>query len=289
MGDGQPEIGQPENAGSERARRGSEPPRSPTAAADAELADLRRQVDALHRAVRARDDFIAIAAHELRNPMTPILAVAELALKAAREAGDTCPARLVVLLERMQIFVEDFIKRSTRLLEVTRIEAGKSQLVLAPTDLSALMHAVADRYEALGVRGGSPIRREIEDGVHGVLDRLAVEQAVENLVSNALRFGARKPLSLRLGSDGTRAWLEVEDRGPGLSADQQAGLFGRFEQIVAQQRGSGFGIGLWLTNHLVSSMGGDIRVSSREGHGATFTVTLPLAPSPPHRTDHDAS
>ena len=250
-----------------------------TRTADQELADLHHQVGTLREALRARDDFIAIAAHELRNPMTPILAVAELALQAAREAEDTCPARITVLLERMQLFVRDFVQRSTRLLEVPRIEAGMPPPTCAPTDLSALVRTVADRYASVAARGCSPIRCEIEDGLHGVLDRVAVEQAIENLLSNAIKFGAGKPLSIRLRSDGARARIEVEDHGAGMSAEQQAGLFGPFAPTVARHRGGGFGIGLWRTNRLVSSMGGDIAVASREGAGSCFTVTLPLVPS----------
>jgi len=78
--------------------------------------------------VRARDDFIAIAAHELRNPMTPVIGVAELALVVARKAEGTCPPRVIELLERLQGLVHDYMNRATRLLDVSRIEAGKLQL-----------------------------------------------------------------------------------------------------------------------------------------------------------------
>jgi two-component system, OmpR family, sensor kinase len=120
----------------ERAPLGDLPGKAAPDAAGSELADLRRQVVELRRAVRARDDFIAIAAHELRNPMTPIMAVAELALKAARDSERACPSRVTTLLERMQLLVQDFIQRSTRLLDVGRIEAGNLRLEPSPTDLS---------------------------------------------------------------------------------------------------------------------------------------------------------
>ena len=246
--------------------------------APSELADLRRQVVELRQAVRARDDFIAIAAHELRNPMTPIIGVAELALAAARKAEGTCPPRVMILLERMQLLAEDFIQRSTRLLDVTRIEAGNLRLEPDATDLSELVRSVAQKYEVTAVRGRSPVELDIEDGVTGVLDRLAVEQVAENLLSNAFKFGAGQPVTLRLRSDGRSAWLDVQDRGIGMSPEQQARLFVRFEQVVAQHRGSGFGVGLWLANSLVTAMSGRISVSSQASEGATFTVMLPLVP-----------
>ncbi len=254
-----------------------------------ELAELRQQVVELREAVRARDDFLAIAAHELRNPMTPIMAVAELALKAALDAGSACPPRVTTLLERMQLLTQDFIQRSMRLLDVSRIEAGNLRLEPSSTDLSALVLAVAQKYDVIAARSHSPVERDIEDGIVGVLDRLAVEQVFENLLSNALKFGAGKPVTLRLRSDEGSAQLDVQDRGIGMLPDQQARLFGRFEQVIAQHRGTGFGVGLWLTNRLVTAMGGRIAVSSRVGEGSTFTVTLPFAPSEPDRTTHDAT
>ena len=254
-----------------------------------ELANLRQQVAELRQAVRARDDFIAIAAHELRNPMTPIMMVAEMALKAARAAEDGCPPRVTTLLERMQLLAQDFIQRSTRLLDVARIESGNLRLLPSETDLSALVRSVAQTYEIIAARSHSLIELDVQDGVTGFVDRLGVEQVIENLLSNALKFSNGEPMTLRLCSDGCMAQLEVQDRGIGMAPEQQARLFGRFEQVMAQHRGSGFGIGLWLSNCLVMGMGGSIDVSSSLGRGSTFTVTLPLSPSDADRTTHGAA
>ena len=252
--------------------------------AASELADLREEVTRLHQAVRARDDFIAIAAHELRNPMTPILGVAELALAAAQASKGSCPARVTVLLERMQVLARDFIKRSTRLLDVSRIETGNLQLDRSVTDISSVVRLVARNYEDTAVRGGGSLALDVQDGITGVLDRLAVEQVVENLLSNALKFGMGKPVAIQLRSDGWSATLHVRDLGIGMSPAQQARIFARFEQVVIQHKGGGFGIGLWVANRLVTAMDGRISVVSVAGEGAIFTVTLPLANPTPNRT-----
>lgn len=255
-----------------------------------ELAALRQQVEELRQAVRARDDFIAIAAHELRNPMTPLLGVADLALASARAAEDTCPPRVTILLERMQLIVQDYVQRATRLLDVSRIQAGNLRLEPSATDLSALVLSVSQRYEVTAIRGRSPLDLDIADAVCGVWDRLAVEQIAENLLSNALKFGVGQPVTLRLRSDERSARLEVQDRGVGMTSDQQARIFGRFEQVVSQHRDAGgFGIGLWVANQLAGAMGGCVTVSSRLGEGSTFTVTLPLTPADRDRTTHDAA
>lgn len=250
-------------------------------AAETTIEELRREVAELRREVCARDEFIAIAAHELRNPMTPLLGVAGLALATARAAGPDCPPRLTMLLERMQLLTQDFIARSTRLLDVTRIEAGNLRLDVSPTDFSDVARSVAQKYEMAAARAGSDLELDIQDGVTGVWDRLAVEQVTENLLSNALKFGAGKPVTLRLRANGDAASLDVRDRGIGMDAEHLARIFGKFEQIVADHKGGGFGVGLWVSQHLVTAMGGRIAVASRPGDGATFTVTLPLSPPSP--------
>jgi two-component system, OmpR family, sensor kinase len=264
-----------------------EPRPDGAAEAASETAELRRRVEELHQAVRARDDFIAIAAHELRNPMTPIIGLTEAALAAARNAEGVSP-RVTTLLEHLQRAARDFIRRATRLLDVGRIESGNLRLEPTEIDLSELVRTVVGRYTVAAAHGRSELELEVEDGVSGVWDRLAAEEIVENLLSNALKFGMGRPVTLRLRSDGRSALLQVQDRGVGMPPDQQARIFGRFEQVVGQHRGSGFGVGLWVASRLVAAMDGRIDVSSRVGEGSTFSVTLPLAPPEPGGTTHAA-
>jgi len=252
-----------------------------------ELAQLRQLVDDLRLAVRARDDFIAIAAHELRNPMTPIVGVAELALISARKAEARCPPRVILLLERLKGLVQDYVGRATKLLDVSRLEAGNFQLEPSATNLSHLVLSIVHRYEAEATHQHCVLELGIEAEVSGLFDPLAVEQIIDNLVSNAIKFGAGKPVTVRLRSNGHAAWLEVQDGGIGMSCDQQDRIFGRFEQIVAHHHGGGFGLGLWIANRLVEAMDGRITVLSRPGEGSTFTVMLPLVHADRDRTAHD--
>lgn len=251
--------------------------------ASSELVRLRLLVDDLRLAVRTRNDFIAIAAHELRNPMTPIQGYTELALAAARRAEGACPPRIADLLEKMQFAIREFIKRATTLLDVSRIEADNLQLNPSATDLSAVVLSVVERYELKAAHGNSPIKLELAEGISGQWDHLAVEQVIENLLSNALKFGIGKPVTVRLRSDGQSAWVEVQDLGIGMQPNQQARIFGRFEQVVTQHQGSGFGIGLWVVARLVAAMSGRLTVASRPGGGSTFTVMLPVEPPKPDR------
>jgi two-component system, OmpR family, sensor kinase len=116
----------------------------------------------------------------------------------------------------------------------------------------------------------------LQNGIVGVLDKLALEQVAENLLSNAIKFGAGKPVAIALRSDGRTMQLRVHDQSIGISEDDRARIFQRFERAVTQREHGGFGVGLWLTNQLVAAMNGVIAVESAPGKGTTSRVTLPL-------------
>jgi two-component system OmpR family sensor kinase len=246
-------------------------------------------IEDLHRSIRARDDFVAIAAHELRNAMTPIGGVLDLTLAAARKSGAADSPQVVALLERLQRMVDDFIRRAASLLDVSRVETDNLRLETSRTDLSSLVRAVVHRYEIMAARKGSSLLLNIDDGISDFWDPLAVEQIVENLLSNAIKFGMGKPITVALRSSGDAAWLEVRDRGVGMRAEQRAEIFGRFEQAVTQHRSSGFGIGLWVANRLAVAMNGRLNVETQYGEGSSFTVALPHSSRGSGRDDIQAA
>jgi two-component system OmpR family sensor kinase len=237
-----------------------------------------RLVAELTQAVHARDAFIAIAAHELRNPMTPMLGYVEHILSVARRPGRQCPEAITVALERLADQMGEYIKRATTLLDVSRITAGKLRAELSPVDLSAMMLRAVRQYRAGAERSGCRLESSIEGEVTGLLDELAVEQIADNLLSNAVKYGAGEPIEVSLVSDGSKARLKVRDYGIGISEADQARIFDAFERAVTRREEGGFGIGLWVVRHLVAAMHGKIRVASRPAEGSTFTVILPLFP-----------
>jgi signal transduction histidine kinase len=239
-------------------------------------ADKDRLIGELREAVRARDEFVAIAAHELRNPMTPILMQVSGLAAAVRDPRRCRPELLVPRLEALEHAVREFVRRSTALLDVSRIAAGNVRIEAAEVDLSHVVRGVVDRAGVAARMARGPLEADLEEGVVGIWDRLALEQVAENLLSNALKFGAGKPVAVALTSDGQTARLAVRDRGIGISEADRARIFGRFERAVTRREHGGFGIGLWLANQLVLAMGGAIAVEGAPGEGTTFTVTLPL-------------
>jgi two-component system, OmpR family, sensor kinase len=238
-----------------------------------------RLVAKLAQAVRARDEFIAIAAHELRNPMTPILGYVEHILAVSRRSEIDCPPAIAASLERLAGLIDHYIERATTLLNVSRITAGKLRLELSMVDLSATIRHAVDQYQTAAERSGCSLKANIENDVSGTLDQLIVEQITDNLISNAVKYGAGKPVEISLVRQGTAARLTVRDYGIGISEADQARIFDVFERAVTRRGQGGFGIGLWVVRQLVDTMHGKLHVTSRPAQGSTFTVTFPLPPA----------
>jgi two-component system OmpR family sensor kinase len=238
--------------------------------------DKDRLIEELREAVRARDEFVAIAAHELRNPMTPILMQVGLLLAAAKNP-DRCRSEVITpRLELLEMAVTEFVRRSTVLLDVSRIAAGNVRIEVAEVDLSALIRGVVSRTAVAAQRARCRLDEDLQEGVVGMWDPLALEQVAENLLTNATKFGAGHPIAVILRADRQTAKLIIRDEGIGISEEDRARIFQRFEQAVTRREHGGFGIGLWLANQLIVAMGGTITIESTPGQGTTFIVMLPL-------------
>jgi two-component system OmpR family sensor kinase len=241
-------------------------------------------IAALRAAVAARDEFIAVAAHELRNPMTPVMAQVHLLLTRARR--EQCSPAIVGGLELLATAVDHYVKRASTLLEISRLNAG--QVPLEPTvfDLAELLRQCVSSYALIAERSGTMLRCTADGAMVGTWDRLATEQVIENLISNAVRYGDAKPVDIELHGDERRVVIQVTDRGIGIAPEHQERIFERFEQANKAGRSGGFGIGLWLARNLVQAQGGRLEVHSQLGAGSIFKVTLPRSIRPP---DEDAS
>ena len=237
--------------------------------------ELLRRVDELTRAVAARDTFIAVAAHELRNPMMPILGQIDLLLSALR--AEKCSLEQVgQRLHKIQQTVHRYVKRSVVLLDVSRINTGKFKLEPIPCDVAALLRYIAEEFSAIAQHAGANIRVEAPETVDGSWDRLAIEQVVDNLISNAIKYGGGTPVDLKLTDEEDKICISVRDHGKGIPAEHRSRVFERFERAVGHNEyRSGFGVGLWVVGQLVEAMQGDIHIDDAPGGGARFIVTLP--------------
>lgn len=224
-------------------------------------------------AVKVRDAFISVAGHEFRTPLGALtLTLHNLARKAELEKDD----RTLTRLRAVQAQVERLVRLTDDLLEVSRINAGRLSLEPEPTDLSGVVHEVAQRLEETARREGSSVELTCPAPVIGLWDRSRLDQVVTNLLTNAIKFGQRQPIEVTVDADADTARLTVRDRGIGISPEDHARIFERFERAVSGSSYRGIGLGLWIVRQIVQHHNGTITVESEAGKGATFVVQLPL-------------
>lgn len=234
--------------------------------------DRARLLEDLRDAVRLRDEFLSIAAHELRTPLSTIQLSIGSALKAHERSAEILPERAHQRLQRAGDQVRKLAELLERLLDVSRITAGRLVLSLEETDLAATLRDLVGRHEDPAARVAL---EGAENPVRGTWDRLRLEQAVTNLLSNAIKYGEGKPVHVRLSADDNEATIEVRDRGIGIAHDDRSRIFGRFERAVSPRNFGGFGVGLWITREIVEAMHGRIELESGVGEGSTFRIVLP--------------
>lgn len=232
------------------------------------------------KSVQIRDDFISIASHELRTPITPL----KMYLQVLRRelfgvTADAFPkaASLVNALEK----TDSELKRLERLIEdllnVTRISAGSLELDLQELDLSALVRETVDRHEAAARKAKCEVHTRLEPGVVGIWDHARLEQVVVNLLTNAIKYGAGKPIEVSVEKLDGYARFSVRDHGIGIAKEAQASIFERFGRVAPIQHYGGLGLGLYISHEFVAAHGGHITVESEPGQGSTFSVDLPLS------------
>jgi signal transduction histidine kinase len=233
---------------------------------------------ASREAVRLRDEFLAVASHELKTPLTPLtLRLQSLQRELERNTGHMDLPRLREHVATLQRQSKRLSTLAESLLDVSRLEAGRLVLDLECLDLSALVRDVASRFVAQAERTRTPLEVRAEETVVGRWDRLRLEQVVSSLLSNALKYGAGHPIHVLVERVPMGARLTVRDEGIGISPEHLPRIFARFERAVSAEHFGGLGLGLYLTRHLVEALGGSIRASSEPGKGSTFEVDLPLA------------
>ncbi|WP_163991735.1 PAS domain-containing protein [Pyxidicoccus caerfyrddinensis] len=227
-------------------------------------------------AVAARDEFVAIATHELRTPLSALLLQLASLQRATERDTPIPPERLKQGLDGARRQAERLSHLVTHLFDVARISTGRLELEREEVDLSALAHRLVARMEdALAAAGCAPVVHT-DTPVRARVDRLRLEQVLTNLLSNAMKYASGQPVELSVEPDGGTAVIVVRDWGPGIPREAQARIFERFERATGEHARASLGLGLYISRQIARAHGGDLSVEDPpEGPGTRFVLRLP--------------
>ncbi|HET8542339.1 MAG TPA: HAMP domain-containing sensor histidine kinase [Anaeromyxobacter sp.] len=232
--------------------------------------DLVRANAELGRSIAARDEFLSIASHELKTPLTALKLQLQIGERRLGAGGAPWLAAALRQVDRVGALVEE-------LLDLARIRAGRLTLEPAVMDVAELACGVAERLADVLERSGNALRVDAPEPVGAACDAARVEQVVGNLLVNASRHAPGSHVSLRVAREADRAVLVVEDDGPGIPPDAVERVFDAYEKVDRAGQEQGLGLGLYIVRQIVEAHGGTIRAEAGGAGGARFRVELPAA------------
>ncbi len=242
------------------------------------LDELRQTKAELEDAVRMRDDFMSIVSHELKTPLNTL--ILEVQLRKLQLSRNNLTAfseeRLRNMVDKDERQVQSLIRLIDDMLDVSRIRTGKLSIRPSRTDLAELVGNVVESFAAQMEACGCELRLERAESIIGVWDAFRIEQVLANLLTNAMRYGAGKPVWVSVTSCADGACIEVRDQGIGISPQSLERIFCQFERAEGSEGSAGLGLGLFIADQIVRAHNGRIQVQSEEGQGSQFRVLLPL-------------
>lgn len=225
-----------------------------------------------------RDDFMSIVAHEVRTPLNGL--ILETQLRKMHLARDNAAAftldKMHAMVDRDERQIKSLIRLIEDMLDVSRIRTGKLSIRPSRFDLVQLVSNLLQNFAQQIEAAETEVSFTAPVPVEGHWDEFRIEQVVTNLLTNALRYGGRSPIQVRVYCEGDEARIEVQDRGIGISQENQKRIFQQFERVSAKTVVAGLGLGLFISEQIVAAHGGSIVVESEINEGALFRVCLPI-------------
>lgn len=230
--------------------------------------------------IRSRDQFLSVATHELKTPLTSLHSLLQL-LKLRTQGGKLdCVQDILMMIEKAHIQSARMLKLTEDLLDHSRIVAGHLRLRPEPADLVGIIHETLDRMEPELKASRCELSLHAPERLTGYWDRARIEEVILNLLSNAIKYGRERPITVRVdsvrGSDcRSKARVSIEDHGSGIAPEDQARIFDPFERAVHAHGQPGHGLGLYIVRQILNAHGGTIGVRSKLGQGAEFHFEIP--------------
>ena len=232
---------------------------------------------AAEQTVNMRDDFLSIAAHELKTPITPISIQLQMLERCLKDHGtEKINEKLLKMTQNSKFELDRLANLIDELLDVSRIKAGRLVLDIQEVNLGDTIHKIIERYREAALKEGTIIQASLESNITGLWDLARIESAIENLITNAIKYGRGKPVAVAAGIEDRFAVITVKDLGIGISEKDKFKIFERFERAVSVKNFGGLGLGLYIARKIVEAHGGSIQVESKLGKGSVFSVKLPL-------------
>ena len=239
-----------------------------------------RDVTKFGKLVRLQNDFLSVAAHELKTPLTALKMQVQLLHRLLADETISDHPKIGGIIDALggsEKQLDQFTMLVDDLLNVSNMHSGALPLNLERTDLSDVVRSVVERYQSRLLEVGCSIKVQADTPVNGHWDPVRLEQVVVNLLTNVMKYGAGKPVEIEVQLAISKiAKLTVRDHGIGIAKEDQQRIFERFERAGSPKDYRGFGLGLFITRQLVEAHGGTIRVESEPGKGSTFSVELPI-------------
>jgi len=235
----------------------------------------------LTQAVRSRDDFLSVASHELKTPLTTLLLQVQTLLRTAKKTdGDLPRERVLPKLELAENQARRLEQLIENLMDVSRIAAGRLTMHNEEdVNLSEITDLIVNTFRPEFTLTNRKLLCNVQPNVRGYWDPSRIQQVITNLISNALKYGGTEPVEVTIEDKGGLAVISVADRGIGISPDKVNRIFERFERAVSEHNYKGLGLGLWIARQIVEAMEGTISVQTKFGNGSKFIVEIPMKPS----------
>lgn len=242
------------------------------------LDELRSTKAELEGAVRMRDDFMSIVSHELKTPLNTLILEVQLRKLqlGRRNIAAFSEDKLRYMVDKDERQIQSLIRLIDDMLDVSRIRTGKLSIRPIRLDLGKLVANVVENFSPQMEMSGCTLLFQRPDPIVGLWDEFRIEQVLANLLTNAMRYGAGKPVQVSVSATSEMACIEVRDQGIGISSKSLERIFCQFERAEGSESSAGLGLGLFIAEQIVKAHQGCVEVESEEGKGALFRVLLPL-------------